>query len=160
MPILAPPRITGRRGPWEIKYVPEAPGQSFKRGDWLMNSAGKAAIAAPVWNNVGNVTLYGMAAAPASGVTDTLVPVYWPLPGAEVLLPTYHTTESSAVQSLGDAANGAQYPLRNHGGVWCANKSAAGSNNRVTLVELYDPPGTVYGLNWWQPIRANLAWGT
>lgn len=134
-------------GATQIRYYPEAASQTFKVGDWLYLVSGKLTIAAAAGNDVGNIKLLGRAAAPATGVTDTYLPVEIADENAIFSLPMYHGTAGSAVTAVTDI--GTDLPLRNQGGVWCVNKQNDGTNDRISVIEidrsLY-PVGEQYGV--------------
>lgn len=117
--------------------------------------SGKVTICAVASNEVGNISILGRAAAKASGVVDTMLPVEVSIDGSEWLLPVYHGTPASAVLAVTDV--GLTYPMRNQGGVWCFNKQTVGTNNRfkLTSIDSQYPVGEVYGTAWGNVAAAN-----
>lgn len=135
MATLARPKGPDYKFKSKNKWFPEAASQTFVKGDWVYLASGKLTICAAAGNDVGAISILGRAAADATGVTDTMLPVEVADDNSEWLFPVYHSTPASAVRAVTDV--GATWPLRNHtGNIWCLNKENNGTNDAFVVKSL------------------------
>lgn len=134
--------------------VPEAASQTFKAGDFVTLSSGKAtiAIAANATYTSGDLEsglIFGTAVADATGTTDAPCAIELITDNSLFMLPAGHATPASAVNAV--AQLGVGYDLIHHtsGGVtaWFYGIDDTSVKN-VIPVELIDAAGTAYGLSW------------
>lgn len=71
-------KMSYKGGPKTIHTYPEAASQTFKRGDPVVLSSGKVALATVASSLVTSTDLLGFAEIDATGVTDTDIPVMIP----------------------------------------------------------------------------------
>lgn len=76
-------KMSYKGGPKKIRTYPEAATQTFKRGDPVILSSGKVAIANSSSNLYTSTDLLGFAERDATGTTDTDIPVMLPGNGTE-----------------------------------------------------------------------------
>jgi hypothetical protein len=163
-----PTTLTPPKGPREkytggqpvVKWFPEAATQSFKEKDFVYRVSGKVTICAAAGNDVGNITILGRAMGPATGVTDTEIPIEIATDQSEFLFTMYHGTPASAVTAVTDP--GTTLPLRHiAAGHWGVNKQNDGTNDRILVTEVaehYDV-GEQYGYVWGKVLAANRELG-
>ncbi len=156
-------------GDWGQDSIVVTAAQTFKAGDFLIyDAAGTISIAAAASNDVGDVKIFGIAKGNAAQLLDMYgagaeCPIAVPTPNSRVLLPVYHGTAASAVIAQTDMDTPLTVPLRNQGGIWCANKQTNGANDRLLCLErhLQYPFSETFGWFWWKLIHGTtLAEGT
>lgn len=101
--------ITYKAGPRNIKEYPEAASQTFKKGDPVILSSGKVAIAGTSSNLVNASTTLGFAEHDASGTTDNPVKVLIPSDDTEFVA-TFSNGTSTTTWAVTYA--GTAYDLR------------------------------------------------
>lgn len=85
---------TSTGAPPEIVWKREAADQSFKRGEFLSESAGQVTV---VTSGAGATSIACMAGADASGTTNALIPCYEATDDTIFEVNAYHATVGSAV---------------------------------------------------------------
>lgn len=121
-----------------VVYVPEAASQSFKAGDFVNLSSGKAQAIVAAGNNLGSGDkIFGRAMQDATGTTDNIIQVLLVTPDTEFLLPIYHGTVASAVAAAGQL--GTAYELRNDSSLGYCVAIDATSNTKVAVTNFYEP---------------------
>lgn len=126
----------------------EASSQTFKAGDPLDLTSGKATIVVAYGNALGaNDDIMGFAAEDASGTEDTMIKVYLIDKPTRVRLPVRHGTPSSAVTA--DTQNGTAYGLYlTSDGILCVEiDDTSDVKGKVCGIPTYPYPiGEQYGL--------------
>lgn len=79
----------------QVIYVPEGSTQSFKAGEFVALSSGKAVVC-----DSDATTIFGMAAIDATGTADTMIPVYPANADTIFEANVYHATPASAVTAI------------------------------------------------------------
>lgn len=102
---------------FDIQYYPEAATQTFKRGDILGLTSGKARCNVSTGSNLDSSgdEVIGVALADASGTTDTEIPVVVLNHTIGLVLPVTHATPASGITAIAD-----------RGSTFCLERTAAG----------------------------------
>jgi hypothetical protein len=143
------------RGPKEISYILEANSQTFKKGDPVILSSNKVAIAVASGSNLDSTGTRILGVAKTDGQNGTSltrrIPVFVAQPGAQILLPYWSATAADSEQQ--DQEIGFECVLRNVGGIFVANLDTT-SNPVLKLAEKLPQSATErFGLAWWTILK-------
>lgn len=135
------------RSPWgqpEVRYMPEAPSQSFKYGDVVQQSSAAStevnqlAIASTSGSTCVSTTIVGIAMAPASSVQYTKIPFACATPNNEF----WARTRGGTLAATNIGAGFGLFRHATHTNVWLVDLGNTQSTSlRVVVTELIDAVG-------------------
>lgn len=143
------------RGQVNISYALEANSQTFKKGDPLVLSSNKLAIAVASGSNLDSTGAEVIGLAKTDGLNGTSLTTRIPFdsafPGAEILLPIWSATAADAEYQ--DIEIGFECVLRNVGGTFVANRDTT-ANPILRLTEKLPISATErYAMAWFALLK-------